>query len=91
MVNAVKNNRVYKTPIGIYRWDTQNIEAPIMVEWLAKIINPEVYTEYEVQEVLRDFYKTYFDYELSQADLDLILNAEANIYLDFNDAIYAKK
>lgn len=89
-VNAVKNNRVYKTPIGMYRWDTQCVEAPLMVKWMGKIINPEVYTEYDFQEDLKDFYATYMGYTLTEDDLEMILSSKANIYLDLNDEIYGK-
>lgn len=90
-VNAVKNNRVYKTPIGLYRWDTQCVEAPLMGEWLAKVINPEVYTEYDFQEELRNFYSKYMNYELTDEDMAMILHTDENVYLDLNDEIYAKK
>lgn len=90
-VNAVKNHRVYKTPIGIYRWDTQNIEAPLMVEWLAKVLNPEIYTEFDIEENLTSFYKDFFDYQLTEKDLDMILSKSANIYLNLEDPIYGKK
>lgn len=89
-VNAVKNQKVYKTPIGIYRWDTLGVETPLTVEWMAKVINPEVYREYDFQDELKDFYETYIDYTLTDSDLNLILNNSVNIYLDLNDDVYGK-
>lgn len=90
-VNAVKNNCVYKTPIGLYRWDTQCVEAPLMAEWTAKVINPDIYTEYDFMEEVQNFYSKYMNYELTEDDMNMILNAEENVFLDLSDEMYAKK
>ncbi|MCB8816078.1 ABC transporter substrate-binding protein [Desulfosporosinus shakirovi] len=35
-IEAVKNKRVYKAPMGIYRWDAPCVETPLMMKWLGK-------------------------------------------------------
>lgn len=81
-IDAVKNHKVYKTPVGMYRWDTFCVETPLMVEWLGQVANPEIFSDYDVRSDIRDFYSTYMDYTLSDAELDQILNTELNPYLD---------
>lgn len=83
-INAVKNCKIYKTPVGMYRWDTFCVETPLMVEWLGKVANPDVFTEYDLEADIRNFYQTYMNYTLTDADLNKILSKDANIYLDQN-------
>lgn len=79
-VAAIKNKRVYKTPIGIYRWDAPNVETPLMIEWMGKIQHPEIFNDYSFEENLKEFYKTFYDYELTQEEIDTITYKKANNY-----------
>lgn len=81
-IEAVKNKRVYKAPIGIYRWDAPCAETPLMIKWIAKTAAPEVFKEYDIRKDIKDFYSKFFNYELSQEQLDIILNTKVNKGLD---------
>lgn len=37
-VKAVQEKRVYKVPMGIYLWDAPGVETPLMMEWLAYVL-----------------------------------------------------
>lgn len=77
-VSAVVNKRVYKTPLGIYRWDAPGIETPLMMEWLAVMIQPEIFADIDIKQEVTDFFQTYFDYTLTQEDYDQIMCTEMN-------------
>lgn len=77
-VEAVKNKRVYKAPMGIYRWDAPCVETPLMIRWLGKVLQPEVFTDYDMRTELKSFYQKFFNYKLSDAELDQILNSKRN-------------
>lgn len=77
-VKAVKEKKVYKTPIGIYRWDAPGVETPLMMEWLAKVIQPEIFKDINFKLNLKKYFKNYFNYELTDEDIAQILNQEAN-------------
>jgi iron complex transport system substrate-binding protein len=77
-IDAVKNKRVYKAPMGIYRWDAPCVETPLMMKWLGQILHPEVFTDYDMRADLKKFYQTFFNYKLSDAELDQILNSKQN-------------
>lgn len=77
-IAAVKNKRVYKAPMGIYRWDAPCVETPLMIKWIAKVINPQTFTEYDMRDDLRLFYTQFFNYKLSDAELNQILNSKLN-------------
>lgn len=79
-IEAVKNHRVYKIPQGIYRWDLDApcTETTLCAKWMAKLINPEVFADIDIRQEVKDFYKNYLGYELSEEELDTILSVEAN-------------
>lgn len=79
-VSAVKNHRVYKIPQGIYRWDADCpcTETTLCMKWLAKVINPEVFADINIEQEVLDFYQNFFDYDLSEEELNTILAVEAN-------------
>ncbi|MDA8368299.1 MAG: ABC transporter substrate-binding protein [Nocardiopsaceae bacterium] len=40
-VSAVRDKRVYRVPLGGYRWDPPNQESNLMWHWLAQIAHPD--------------------------------------------------
>ncbi|MBO6625007.1 MAG: ABC transporter substrate-binding protein [Roseicyclus sp.] len=40
-ISAVTNRRVYKLPIGGYRWDPPNQESPLTWAWVASLLHPD--------------------------------------------------
>ncbi|MBT2533866.1 ABC transporter substrate-binding protein [Arthrobacter sp. ISL-48] len=87
-VSAVKNRRVYKVPLGGYRWDPPGQESPLMWHWLTDIVFPQE------QSRLRNKVIEYFDFLYSHkptaAELDKILwtaaNGQSDHYQQFNAA-----
>ena len=77
-VSAVLNHRVYKTPMGIYRWDAPGVETPLMMRWLAQLIQPEIFAEIDIEQDTRAFFQDYFCYSLTDEDLAQIFAADAN-------------
>lgn len=79
-VEAVKNHRVYKIPQGIYRWDADCpcTETTLCMKWMAKVINPEEFKDIDIRQDTKDFYKKFFNYDLTDEELDTILATEAN-------------
>ncbi len=79
-ISAVKNRRVYKIPMGLYRWDAPNTEAHLELEWLAKLAYPEYFTDIDLQADTATFYKTLFDYDLTAEDFSLIYHDALNAH-----------
>jgi len=40
-LSAVQNRRVYKLPIGGYRWDPPNQESPLTWAWVGSLLHPD--------------------------------------------------
>lgn len=78
-VNAVKNHRVYKVPKGLYRWAPPNsIEKPLYVKWMAKIVQPEIFKDVDMDKEVKDFFKSYFKYDIKDDQLAQILHKDMN-------------
>jgi iron complex transport system substrate-binding protein len=76
-VEAVKNNRVYQLPIGISRWGHPgSLETPLAILWTAKTVYPEKFRHIDMQNELRQFYKNFFNYDLSDNMITQILNGK---------------
>ena len=48
-VKAVKDRRVYKMPLGLYRSFTPTADTPLTLLWLAKTIYPERFADIDLQ------------------------------------------
>ncbi len=81
-LKAVKNQQVYKVPMGIYRWSQPNVEAHLYLEWLGKIIQPRVFADVNLKADTEEFYKSMFDYELNEEELNMIYHADMNSSLE---------
>ena len=77
-INAVKNKKVFKAPIGIYRWDAPSAETPLMIKWIAKVAAPEIFNDYDIRKDIKDFYLEFFNYKLTDEQLNFILNSKVN-------------
>lgn len=73
-VAAVKNRRVHKAPLGHYRWFPPSSDAPLMLLWMAKKNQPDLFKDLDFEAELRAYFKRFHDYELTDADIRSILN-----------------
>lgn len=72
-LSAVKNNKVYTAPSGVFGWARLGSESALQVLWLAKTIYPDRFKDVNLQKETINFYKTYFGYTLTKDQADLIL------------------
>ncbi|SDL20668.1 iron complex transport system substrate-binding protein [Clostridium cochlearium] len=73
-IDAVKNKKVYKTPIGMYRWDAPCAESHLMFKWMGNIQQPDIFNDYKIENEIRKFYKDFLNYDLSKEEIKNILN-----------------
>ena len=75
-VAAVRSRRVYKVPLGGYRWDPPGQESPLMWHWLGDIAFPQ--EQSGLRGKITDYYRMLYNYRPTNADLDRILWTEQN-------------
>lgn len=78
-VDAVKEQKVYKMPLGMYRSYTPGVDTPVTLLWFAKNTYPELFEDIDMIQETKDYYKEVFGVELTddQAASIFAPNAEA--------------
>ncbi len=75
-IAAVRARRVYKVPLGGYRWDPPGQESPLMWHWLADISFPQ--RKSQVRGKLAAYYDFLYARQPSTAQVDKILWTDMN-------------
>lgn len=73
-VKAVQNKKVYKAPLGHYRWYPPSSDAPLMLLWMAQKNQPELFNDLDFIAALRAYFVRFHDYHLSDEEVYAILN-----------------
>ncbi len=71
-VQAVKDGKVYKFPLGMYRWFPPASDTPLTLQWLAKTIQPDLFADLDFDAKMKEFYKKHYSVELTDEDLTQI-------------------
>ena len=71
-LTAVREKRVYKVPLGGYRWDPPSHESPLMWRWLRMVAFPDQ-ARYDLRAEVVSSYQRFYGYQPTAAQLDAIL------------------
>ncbi|MEK8142145.1 ABC transporter substrate-binding protein [Streptomyces sp. M10(2022)] len=77
-VRAVRDRRVYKVPLGGYRWDPPCCESPLMWRWVAQVLHPEIAGRNGLREKIRNTFDLLYEYGISAAQTDEVLRLDLN-------------
>lgn len=77
-IAAVKNERVYKMPLGMYRSYTPGVDTPITLLWLAKTAYPELFEDIDIIERTIEYYRDVFGVTLTQEQAESIFAPAAD-------------
>ena len=72
-INAVKNKQIFVVPSGVYLWSVRSAEGAMQPLWLAKTLYPNEFKDLDIEQKTREFYKRFYNYELSDKELNGIL------------------
>ncbi len=76
-VSAVKNEKVYKMPLGMYRSYTPGADTPVTLLWFAKTTYPELFEDIDMIQETKDYYQEVFGVELTDAQAASIFAPDA--------------
>lgn len=76
-VDAVRNHRVYRVPLGGYRWDPPSHESALGWLWLAGLLHPESMQE-NLRSSVRDWFGFLYNYSPTDEEIDNILFVKEN-------------
>lgn len=71
-VKAVQNKRVYTCPTGLYLWSVRSGEGALCTPWVGTKLYPELFSDVNIPNKIKEFYKTYYHHDLSDADAQAI-------------------
>jgi len=74
-IPAVKNHRVYYMPHDPFPWFDRppGVSCIIGFPWTLNVIYPELATDMDLKGYVREFYSTFYHYDLTDAELEKIL------------------
>ncbi|QTQ16817.1 ABC transporter substrate-binding protein [Treponema parvum] len=81
-VNAVKNHKVYKFPLGMYRWYPPSSDSPLSLLWLSTKLQSERFADIDMDKTIKDYFKNLYGVTLTDEDVNTIYNPprEAAVY-----------
>ncbi|WP_316668070.1 ABC transporter substrate-binding protein [uncultured Propionibacterium sp.] len=68
-LRAVQGNRIYVVPNGAMAWAYNGPEEYLAMQFFAKAIHPELFEDVDLAQATKDFYGSYFGFEVSDQDL----------------------
>jgi iron complex transport system substrate-binding protein len=76
-LKSVQDKKVFQMPIGISRWGHPgSIETPLAILWTVTALYPERFRNINMFEETKNYYKKFFNYELSDALVKKILSGK---------------
>ncbi|MFD5557103.1 ABC transporter substrate-binding protein [Streptomyces sp. NPDC127068] len=77
-VRAVRDRRVYKIPLGGYRWDPPCAESPLMWRWMTQVLYPSTARAGGLRAQLTGAFDRLYGYRISAAQVDDVLRLDLN-------------
>lgn len=77
VTNAGRDRKVYRSPMGGYRWEAPAQENPLYWMWLANLLHPEM-KPYNLRHEITEAYHWMYGYEVTKQDQDEMLQLSAN-------------
>ena len=71
-IDAVRNQKVYKMPLGMYRSYTPGVDTPVTLLWLAGTVYPTLFEDIDITEKTVEYYKEVFGVTLTEAQANAI-------------------
>ena len=76
-INAVKNKRIYKVPVGMINWDLSSQETPLMSLWTRTLLEPSTVSK-NLRAEIKSRYKVMYNKDISDKNINIILNFKEN-------------
>lgn len=70
-VNAINNNKVYVFPSTLEAWDYPTPSSMLGILWLENNLHPDLYSKEDYIKDAKEFYKEFYDIEVSEEELAL--------------------
>ncbi|OPY75849.1 MAG: Periplasmic binding protein [Syntrophorhabdus sp. PtaU1.Bin153] len=72
-MKAVKNDKVYRIPRGVYTWDHASNEGVLLMIYMAKIFHPNLFKDWDMIKEMKAFYSEVYGKTITDQDAERIL------------------
>ncbi|WP_432407510.1 ABC transporter substrate-binding protein [Wukongibacter sp. M2B1] len=72
-VKAIKTNRIYDVPKGIFSWGAPNSDSPLMIKWMTIKNYPSRFKEDELNNTIKRYYENHYNMTLTDEMLSTLL------------------
>ena len=72
-IKAIQEDRIYANPVGTFLWSRYSCEEALQVLWMAKTLHPDKFTDLDMVQTVRDFYKQFYDFDMTEENAELML------------------
>ncbi len=73
-VKAVKEKKVYKYPLGMYRWFPPSSDSPLCLWFLAKTNHPELFKDIDLEQKVKEYYEKFYKIKLTDGEVNTIFH-----------------
>ena len=71
-LRAVKDGQLYAFPVDYYSWDQPDTRWVLGLTWLAAKMNPQLFADLDMEQEVRDFYKTLYNLDDAAIDKNIL-------------------
>ena len=73
-IPAVQDKKIYVVPTVAHVWGNRTVEQPLAVMWAMNKMYPDVYSEADLSKDIKNFYKTFFEYDMTDDEVKSIIH-----------------
>ena len=73
-VKAVQEGRVYKIPLGEYRWYPPSGDSALMLKWMAQKNHPGLFNDYDIKDEIKNHFMNIYNFNLTDAQVERVLH-----------------
>lgn len=73
-VSAVRDKHLIVNPRGVFVWAARSAEEALQPLFVAKTLHPAQFADVSIENEIKEFYKTFYSYDLTDAEVTGILN-----------------
>lgn len=78
-LSAVKNGALYFIPKGGQPMNGTGVENVMYIQWQTKLLYPDLFADVDMNEVVRNFYTTFMDWDISDEEIEAMLAGKNSI------------
>lgn len=82
-IDGVKNEKVHKMPLGMYRSYTPGADTPVTLLWFAKTTYPKLFDDIDIVSETKNYYKEVFGIELNDEQAASIFAPDSDAGVGF--------